>query len=66
MLKIHNTLTRKKEDFKPIKKGEVGIYTCGPSVYWYQHIGNLRAYLFADTLKRVLMYDGFKVKQKFS
>ncbi len=62
-LKIYNTLTRKKEDFKPIKPGFAGIYTCGPTVYWYQHIGNLRSYIFPDILKRVLIYDGFKVKQ---
>ena len=63
MLKLYNTLTRKKEIFKPIKKGEVGIYTCGPTVYWYQHIGNLRSYIFSDILKRVLLYNGHKVKQ---
>lgn len=62
MLKLFNTLTRKKENFKPIKKGEVGMYSCGPTVYWYQHIGNMRAYIFADTLKRVLMYNDYKVK----
>jgi cysteinyl-tRNA synthetase len=61
-LKLFNTLTRKKEDFKPIKKGEVLIYSCGPTVYWYQHIGNLRTYVFSDLLKRILLYDGFKVK----
>jgi len=62
MLKLYNTLTRKKEEFKPIKKDSVGLYSCGPTVYWYQHIGNLRTYIFVDVLKRVLMYDGFKVK----
>ena len=46
----------------PLKKGEVGVYTCGPTVYWYAHVGNLRSYIFADVLKRVLMYDGLKVK----
>jgi cysteinyl-tRNA synthetase len=61
MLKLYNTLTRKKEEFKPIKKNEVGFYSCGPTVYWYQHIGNLRTYIFSDILKRVLTYDGFKV-----
>lgn len=61
-LKIYNTLTREKEIFKPIKKGEAGIYSCGPTVYWFQHIGNLRTYIFSDILKRVLVYDGFKVK----
>ncbi len=61
-LKFYNTLTRKVEEFKPIKKSEAGIYTCGPTVYWFQHIGNLRAYIFSDILKRVLMYNGYKVK----
>jgi cysteinyl-tRNA synthetase len=63
VLKLYNTLTRKKEIFKPIKKGEVGMYTCGPTVYWYQHIGNLKAYLFADILRRTLEYNNYKVKQ---
>ncbi|PIN89034.1 cysteine--tRNA ligase [Candidatus Pacearchaeota archaeon CG10_big_fil_rev_8_21_14_0_10_34_76] len=62
VIKFYNTLTRKKEDFKPIKKGYVGIYTCGPTVYWYQHIGNMRSYIFSDILKRVLLFNGFKVK----
>jgi cysteinyl-tRNA synthetase len=61
-LKVYNTLTRKKETFKPINKKEVGMYSCGPTVYWYQHIGNLRAYIFADTIKRILKYNGYKVK----
>jgi cysteinyl-tRNA synthetase len=61
-LKLYNTLTRKKEIFKPLKKEYVGIYTCGPTVYWYPHIGNLRAYIFSDTLKRILKYNGFNVK----
>ena len=61
-LKFYNTLTRKKEDFIPINKGHVSMYSCGPTVYWYQHIGNLRSYIFADILKRVLLFDGFNVK----
>ena len=61
-LKIYNTLTRKKEIFKPIKKNHVGIYSCGPTVYWYQHIGNLRSYISWDILKRVLKFNGYKVK----
>jgi cysteinyl-tRNA synthetase len=61
-LKLFNTLTRKKEKFKPLKKGHVGMYSCGPTVYWYQHIGNLRYNLFVDSLRRVLEYNGFKVK----
>jgi cysteinyl-tRNA synthetase len=59
---LYNTLSRKKEEFKPIKDGEVGIYTCGPTVYNYAHIGNLRAYIFEDILKRVLIYNGYKIK----
>ena len=63
MLKLYNTLTRKKEVFKPIRKNFVGMYVCGPTAYWYQHIGNLKAYIFADILRRVLIYDGYKVKE---
>ena len=63
MLKLYNTLTRKKEIFKPIKKGQVKMYTCGPTVYWYQHIGNLRTYIFSDILKRTLIYNKYKVTQ---
>jgi len=62
-LKLYNSLTRKEENFKPIKSGNVGMYSCGPTVYSYQHIGNLRTYVFADILKRVLMYNEFKVNQ---
>jgi cysteinyl-tRNA synthetase len=62
-LKLYNTLTKAKEVFKPVHKTEVGIYTCGPTVYWFQHIGNMRAYIFSDTLKRALQYNSFKVKQ---
>ena len=53
-LTLYNTLTRRKEDFEPIEPGEVGLYTCGPTVYNYAHIGNLRTYVFEDVLKRVL------------
>ncbi len=62
MFKIYNTLTRKKENFKPLKGKEVRIYSCGPTVYDYAHIGNFRAYIAADILKRYLKYKGFKVK----
>ena len=61
-LKIYNTLTRKKEEFEPIDKNEVKIYSCGPTVYYFAHIGNLRAYLFMDNLRRVLKYNGYKLK----
>jgi len=59
---LHNTLSGKKEEFKPIKNGQVGLYTCGPTVYDYAHIGNLRTYVFEDILKRVLFYNGYAVK----
>ena len=62
MLKLYNTLTRKKEEFVPIKKGTVKMYSCGPTVYNYAHIGNMRAYIFMDTLRKVLKYNGYKVK----
>ncbi|MFM2357704.1 MAG: cysteinyl-tRNA synthetase [Candidatus Parcubacteria bacterium] len=62
-MKIWNTLTQKKEDFNPIKKGTVGMYNCGPTVYNFAHIGNLRAFLFADLLRRSLELEGFTVKQ---
>jgi len=61
-IKLYNTLTRKKEEFIPIDKKEVKIYTCGPTVYYFAHIGNLRAYLFMDNLRRVLKYNGYKLK----
>ena len=60
-LKLYNTLTRKKELFKPLKKNQVSLYSCGPTVYWYQHIGNLRTYIFSDILKRTLAYNNYKV-----
>jgi len=62
MIKLYNTLTRKLEEFKPIHKNKVGMYTCGPTVYDYAHIGNLRAYVFNDILKRTLIYNDYKVK----
>lgn len=58
---LYNTLSRAKEEFSPIDENEVKMYTCGPTVYDYTHIGNLRAYIFADILKRVLIYNGYKV-----
>ncbi len=58
---FYNTLTRKKEKFIPNQSGKVSIYTCGPTVYNYAHIGNLRAYLFMDNLRRVLKYNGYKL-----
>ncbi len=60
---LYSTLGRKKEEFKPIVEGKVGIYSCGPTVYWDQHLGNMYAYLFADVLVRTFLYLGYEVKQ---
>lgn len=62
MLKLYNTRTRKKEEFNPVNKNYVGMYACGPTVYNYAHIGNLRTYIFEDILRRVLEYNNYKVK----
>ncbi|MEK6835966.1 MAG: cysteine--tRNA ligase [Nanoarchaeota archaeon] len=62
MIKLYNTLTRKKEIFKPLKDNLVRLYTCGPTVYQYAHIGNLRTYIFEDLLKRTLLYNKLKIK----
>lgn len=62
MLKLYNTLSRQLEDFTPLNKEEVGLYTCGPTVYNFVHIGNLRTYIFEDILRRVMQYDGYKLK----
>ena len=61
-LKFYNTLTRRKDEFKPLKKGLVRIYSCGPTVYDYPHVGNLRAFVFYDLLRRYLKYRGFRTK----
>ena len=62
-IKFYNTLSRQKEEFKPINDGQVRMYTCGPTVYNYAHIGNYRAYIFEDLLRRYLKLKGFKVEQ---
>ena len=62
-LKLYNTLTKQKEEFKPIHTGKVGMYVCGPTVYDFIHIGNIRAYLMADTIRRYLEYQGLEVRQ---
>jgi cysteinyl-tRNA synthetase len=59
---LYNTLTRQKEEFVPIRSGEVGLYACGPTVYNFAHIGNLRTYIFEDVLKRVLAFNGYTVR----
>ncbi len=61
-MKIYNTLTRKKEEFVPIDKNEVKMYSCGPTVYDYFHIGNARPFIIFDTMRRYLEYIGYKVK----
>ena len=61
MIKIYNTLTRKKEEFIPIQKGHVGMYVCGPTVYNYIHIGNARSTIAFDTIRRYFEYRGYKV-----
>lgn len=62
MLKLYNTLTRQKEVFKPLKEGEVSMYSCGPTVYNFAHIGNMRTYIFVDILRRVLKHNGYQLK----
>lgn len=59
---VYNTMSRKKEDIVPLKEGKIKLYTCGPTVYNYAHIGNLRTYIFEDALKKSMEYVGFKVK----
>lgn len=61
MLKLYNTETRRIDTFTPIEQGKVGLYTCGPTVYHFAHIGNLRTYVFEDLLKRVLKRAGYEV-----
>jgi len=62
MLKIQNTLTRKKEEFKPLQEGKVSFYHCGPTVYWTQHLGNMRAVVLCDLIIRSLEYLKYDVK----
>lgn len=61
-IKLFNTKTRAMEVFQPLKDGHVGIYSCGPTVYHYQHLGNMRAAVFADTLRRMFISNGYEVK----
>ena len=62
-LRFRNSLTRREEEFTPIEAGKVRMYTCGPTVYGYAHIGNFRAYIFEDLLRRYLKYKGYEVTQ---
>ncbi len=61
-LQLYDTYTRALREFEPLKPGEVGVYTCGPTVYNYAHIGNLRTYIFEDVLRRVLAFNGYQVR----
>ncbi len=63
MLYLHNTLTRRREVFEPLEAGIVKFYTCGPTVYDYAHLGNFRAYIFEDILRRTLKYHGYRTVQ---
>ena len=63
MMKLFNTLSKQKEEFVPVDSKLVRLYTCGPTVYNFAQIGNFRAYVFEDLLRRWLKYQGFKVKQ---
>ncbi len=63
MLELHNTRTRKRESFVPMEPGKVKIYTCGPTIHDYAHIGNFRTFVFSDLLRRYLKYLGFQVYQ---
>ena len=62
-MKIYNTLTKRIEEFKPNVEGKVSMYTCGPTVYHFAHIGNLRSYLMEDVLEKTLRYSGYDVKR---
>jgi cysteinyl-tRNA synthetase len=61
-LRFYDTLSRSKQDFRPVAPGQVTVYSCGPTVYRYAHIGNLRSYLMADWLRRLLEVQGYTVK----
>jgi cysteinyl-tRNA synthetase len=60
-LQLYNSLTRKKEDFKPINKGRIGIYVCGPTVYGHAHLGHAKSYISFDIIVRYLRYLGYSV-----
>ena len=60
-LRFHNTLTGREEEFVPLEAGHVRMYTCGPTVYNYAHIGNYRTFVFQDVLRRYLKYRGYQL-----
>jgi len=61
MLQLHNTLSGRSEEFRPLREGEVGFYYCGPTVWDYGHIGNFRSAVAADILRRYLKFKGYRV-----
>lgn len=61
-ISLYNTLGREKQDFIPLTGNEVRMYSCGPTVYNYAHIGNFRTYIFMDNLRRMLKYNGYTLK----
>ncbi len=63
MMKVTNSLTRSLEELKPLENNEIRLYTCGPTVYNYAHIGNFRAYVFEDILRRTILFNGMKIRQ---
>ena len=62
-MKLYNSLSRVKEEFVPHEPGKVSMYTCGPTVYHFAHIGNLRSYIMEDVLEKYLRYAGYDVKR---
>ena len=62
-MKVYNSLTRRNEELVPLEKNEIRLYTCGPTVYNFAHIGNFRAYTFEDILRRVIQFNGMKIRQ---
>ena len=60
---LYNSLTRTRDEFVPNEPGKVSMYTCGPTVYHFAHIGNLRSYIMEDVLEKYLRYDGYAVKR---
>ena len=62
-LKLYNSLSHEREDFIPLEPGKVKMYTCGPTVYHFAHIGNLRTYIMEDVLEKYLNYSGMKVRR---
>ena len=62
-MKVYNSLSRRVEELTPLAGGEIRLYTCGPTVYNFAHIGNFRAYSFEDVLRRVIQFNGMKIRQ---